>query len=101
MRLLALVAAVVLSTYARSASPFDKSVPSAPSRERMVGTLTTARPAYPLKASANNRYLVDQHDVPFLMIGDSPQALIGNLSESEAVTFIANRQRYGINALWI
>jgi hypothetical protein len=27
---------------------------------------SSARPAYPLKASANNRYLVDQNDVPFL-----------------------------------
>ena len=58
-------------------------------------------PAYPLKASANNRYLVDQNDVPFLMVGDSPQALIGNLSPMEATLFIENRRRYGINALWI
>src|SRR5262245_49056012 len=44
---------------------------------RVVGS--TENPAYPLKASANNRYLVDQNDVPFLMVGDSPQALIGKL----------------------
>ena len=58
-------------------------------------------PAYPLKVSVNNRYLVDQNDVPFLMVGDSPQALIGNLSEAEAAFFINNRRRYGINTLWI
>jgi len=62
---------------------------------------STESPAYPLKASANNRYLVDQNDVPFLMVGDSPQALIGNLSLMEATLFIENRRRYGINALWI
>jgi hypothetical protein len=56
---------------------------------------------FPLKASANNRYLVDRDDVPFLMVGDSPQALIGNLSETQAETFISNRARHGVNALWI
>jgi hypothetical protein len=35
------------------------------------------------------------------MVGDSPQALIGNLSPAEAAAFIANRLTYGINALWI
>jgi hypothetical protein len=62
---------------------------------------SSASPAYPLKASANNRHLVDQNDVPFLMVGDSPQALIGNLSPMEAAFFMENRRRYGINALWI
>jgi hypothetical protein len=58
-------------------------------------------PVYPLKASANNRYLVDQNNTPFLMVGDSPQHLIANLSQSEAATFMANRRGYGINTLWI
>ena len=58
-------------------------------------------PAYPLKASANNRYLVDQNDRPFLMIGDSPQNLITNLSPKEAEIYMANRQSYSINTLWI
>ena len=54
-----------------------------------------------LKASANNRYLVDQNNTPFLMVGDFPQQLITNLSQKEAAAFMANRQKYGINALWI
>lgn len=58
-------------------------------------------PVYPLKASINNRYLVDQNDRPFLMVGDSPQHLIANLSPKEAAIYMANRQGYGINALWI
>jgi hypothetical protein len=89
-------AAFAVSAYAHCASAFDNSVSSVPSRE---GTTSTA--AGPLKASANNRYLVDQHDVPFLMVGDSPQLLIGNLSQAEAAMFFANRLAYGINALWI
>ena len=59
------------------------------------------RTVYPLKASSNNRYLVDQNNVPFLMIGDAPQTLIANLSRSEAAEYISNRSRYGINTLWI
>jgi len=62
---------------------------------------TNESTAYPLKVSTNNRYLVDQNNVAFLMVGDSPQALIGNLSPMEAAFFIENRRRYGINALWI
>jgi hypothetical protein len=65
---------------------------------------TTAPPGavvFPLKVSANNRYLVDQNNVPFLMVGDAPQAMIGNLSREDAAFFIADRAKYGINALWV
>ena len=65
-----------------------------------VSGSSSASPAYPLKASANNRYLVDQNGVPFL-VGDFPQALIGSLSPMEAGIFMENCRRYGINALWI
>lgn len=60
-----------------------------------------ASPAYPLKASANNRYLVDQNKAPFLMVGDSPQMLVVNLSQAEAATYMANRRKYGVNTLWV
>ena len=72
------------------------------SAERLaVQVAASKRPVYPLKASSNNRYLVDQNNVPFLMIGDAPQTLIANLSRSEAAEYISNRSRYGINTLWI
>jgi hypothetical protein len=58
-------------------------------------------PAFPLHADPTNRYLLDSNNVPFLMVGDAPQALIGNLSKHLADVFMANRQKYGINALWI
>jgi hypothetical protein len=58
-------------------------------------------PAYPLRTSANNRYLVDQNNVPFMIVGDSPQSLIGRMSKSDATFYMANRQRYGINTLWV
>lgn len=60
-----------------------------------------AGPAYPLKKSANNRYLVDQNNVPFLIVGDSPQALIVNLSETEAAAFFADRAALGFNTMWV
>jgi hypothetical protein len=103
MRVLAPVAGVAFAmlAYLDSASGYDTPMASAPSRSQTGIAPTSAGPAFPLKASANNRYLVDQGNVPFLMIGDSPQALIGNLSRLEAETFIANRRMYGVNALWI
>jgi hypothetical protein len=87
--------AVTLTAIAapNSAAAADNSVPSDPS--------SPGTPAYPLKVGATNRYLVDQHNVPFLMVGDSPQTMIANLSETEAKTYIANREAYGINTLWI
>jgi len=57
--------------------------------------------AYPVKVSANGRYLVDQHNAPVLLTGDSPQALIVNLSEAEADAFFADRQAAGFNLVWI
>jgi hypothetical protein len=58
-------------------------------------------PAYPLKKSANGRYLVDQNNKPFLIAGDSPQALMVNLTEADADMYFANRRGHGFNAVWI
>src|SRR5258707_14520760 len=60
-----------------------------------------ASPVYPLKRSANGRYLVDQNNAPVMIMGDSPQALIVNISETEAAGFFTNRHAYGFNTLWI
>jgi hypothetical protein len=60
-----------------------------------------AAPAYPLKLSANGRYLVDQSNVPVMIVGDSPQSLIVNLTTNEAAMFFADRATYGYNTLWI
>jgi len=59
-------------------------------------------PAYPLKLSANHRYLLDQENKPFLIVGDSPQGLMGRLSEADAEKYFADRQAHGFNtAGWI
>src|SRR5512140_1064202 len=61
----------------------------------------TTGSAYPLKISLDNRYLVDQNNDPFLMIGDAPQALIVNASLSEAKLLLANRASHGFNTVWV
>ncbi|HTS69775.1 MAG TPA: DUF4038 domain-containing protein [Terriglobia bacterium] len=63
----------------------------------------TASPAaYPVKVSANGRYLVDRNGIPFLIVGDTPQGLMGRLTEAQAESYFANRQRHGFNSLgWI
>lgn len=86
--------------------PIPATIPSPAIRSQNISSPVTtaappASPAYPLKASSNNRYLVDQNNVPFLMVGDAPQTLIANLSPTDAAKYLANRQRYGINTLWI
>ena len=58
--------------------------------------------AYPLKISPSHRYLVDQNDMPFLIVGDSPQGLMSRLSEEEADSYFADRQARGFNTMgWI
>jgi hypothetical protein len=56
---------------------------------------------YPLRPSANRRYLVDRTGRPFLMVGDSPQALVTNLSIAAMERYLANRHEAGFNAVWV
>lgn len=56
---------------------------------------------YPLKVSANNGYLVDQNNLPFLLVGDSPQSLINARTETVAAAYFADRKVHGFNAVWI
>lgn len=59
-----------------------------------------ANPAmFPLKISANRRYLVDQNDQPFLVHGDAAWSLITAIDEAEAGQYLANRSAKGFNAL--
>jgi hypothetical protein len=60
-----------------------------------------AKVAFPLKVGPTHRYLVDQRGHPFLIVGDSPQSMIVNLSLSDAKTYIADRAAAGFNSLWV
>jgi hypothetical protein len=63
----------------------------------------TATPevVYPLKVGPTRRYLVDQHNRPFLIAGDSPQSMLVDLSQEQMVRFLANRRRAGFNSIWV
>ncbi len=64
-------------------------------------TSAASAPVYPIKKSANGRYLVDQNNMPFLMVGDAPHSLIVNLDQADAATYLYNRAANGFNALWV
>jgi hypothetical protein len=55
---------------------------------------------YPVKISNSNpRILVDQNNIPFLMVGDSPQSLPVNLSATNGAFYVAERATNGFNTL--
>src|SRR5690242_15644521 len=59
-------------------------------------------PVFPVKiGSSNPRILVDQKNAPFLMVGDSPQSLVANLSFSDASFYITDRAQHGFNTLLV
>jgi hypothetical protein len=98
--------AVSTNTATPTPSPSATPTPTATSTPRATATPTNTPSSsgnlvYPVKQSANGRYLVDQRGTPFLMAGDAPQSLIGNLSLSDANTYFADRQAKGFNAVWI
>jgi Protein of unknown function (DUF4038)/Putative collagen-binding domain of a collagenase len=66
-----------------------------------AGVAGASSPAYPLKLSANRRYLVDQNNTPFLITGDNPHALMGMASTADAESYFADRQANGFNAVWM
>jgi fibronectin type 3 domain-containing protein len=70
------------------------------SPDSIVATLITGS-LLPLRESPNSRYLVRQDGTPFLIMGDSPQALVGNLGSSDMATYMADRAKLGFNSLWV
>lgn len=72
------------------------------SRTKEPNDVSANAASFPLKLSANHRYLVDQKDKPFLIVGDSPQDLMSRLTEEEADSYFADRQAHGFNTMgWI
>ena len=67
----------------------------------LAGSAVAAGPAYPLKVGPTGRYLVDRNGRPFLIAGESPQAMMVNCSEADAELFFKNRRGYGFNTAWI
>jgi uncharacterized protein DUF4038/collagenase-like protein with putative collagen-binding domain len=57
--------------------------------------------AWPVKASANGRYLVDQNNVPFYLVGDTAHSLMGTLTLTDVATYFTNRQNNHFNSVAI
>jgi len=62
---------------------------------------TASTMAWPIKASANRRYLVDQNNVPFLLLGDAAHSLISGVSATDMVTYMTTRAGQGFNAIQV
>jgi Protein of unknown function (DUF4038) len=60
-----------------------------------------ASSTHAVQVGPTGRYLVDQNNVPFILVGDRPQAIIGKSSVAQADQYFADRQAHGFNALWI
>lgn len=60
-----------------------------------------AESPYPLRIGPTGRYLVDREGKPFLIAGESPQAMMVNCTEEEAELFFKNRRSHGFNTAWI
>jgi hypothetical protein len=96
LKLCAMLMAMPLLTSCKQQTQVSDAAPEAPK------TTSTAPPAYPLKVSANGRYVVDQSNTPFLIVGDTPQGLIYRLNEKQADDYFADRQAHGFNTMgWI
>ena len=93
--------ATVLGLSLRSADARTSQVPVASSSAEATIPASSARPVYPLKLDPTHRYLADQRNVPFMIVGDSPQALTVNLSVADAERFLANRRAAGFNSMWV
>jgi hypothetical protein len=59
------------------------------------------RPAYPLKASANGRYLVDHSGTPVLLLGDGAAQTLFQRTPGVASSYLDDRAAHGFNALWV
>jgi Protein of unknown function (DUF4038)/Putative collagen-binding domain of a collagenase len=67
----------------------------------MLSNSAKADSRFPLKIGPTGRYLVDRNGKPFLIAGESPQAMMVNVSEKDAELFFKNRRSHGFNTAWI
>jgi len=65
----------------------------------MIACPAFAGPAFPLKVSANKRYLVDQNNRPVFINGDTAWSLIAELSREDAEHYLKDRAARGVNSI--
>jgi hypothetical protein len=100
-----LILATVLSSCtssgsSRSAAPVVEA-PTAAAPGSILDTRALAKTAYtyPLAASPDGRYLVDQRGTPFFMVADSAQSMSVNLTIAEAEQYLGHRAAQGFNTI--
>jgi hypothetical protein len=64
-----------------------------------ISALVYGQTAFPLKVSANNRYLVDQNNVPFLYHADTCWGMVWDMTKSEAETYLERRKQQGFTTI--
>lgn len=66
-----------------------------------VDTAYASGPVFPLKASANGRYLTDQNNVPFLINADTAWLALDKLSTSDYDTYLDDRLAKSFNTIMV
>ena len=100
LRAMSAVTAVMAWALASTSGGAANSEVAASTAGKSVVVSTTAS-RYPLRMGPNHRYLVDRKGNPFLIVGDSPQALIVKVTPADADRFLADRASKGFNAIWV
>jgi hypothetical protein len=92
-----LVVAALVMTSACVASDFGAPSPTS----EPATAVSVAVPAYPLKVSLNQRFLVDQNDQPVFWSGDTAWSLIAQGTREEVDEYLNDRQRKGFNVILV
>ena len=90
--------ATVMPTVTPTATPSATATFTPTPTSTPTPTLATGV-AFPLKASANGHYLTTQDGTPFLLVGDSVWAMIGQSTDAEIVDYLDDRQAKGFNTV--
>lgn len=53
---------------------------------------------FPIKVSANGRYLIDQRENPFFYLADTGWQIFNKLTKTEAEQYLEDRKKKGFNA---
>src|SRR4029079_10487451 len=56
---------------------------------------------YPLKVSANGRYLVDQNNVPWRVQADADRLMSTNATPDQVDTYLSTRKSQGFNSFYL
>jgi len=88
---------MVFPLYGRS----EESITKERTTMKRTLSLDSVRAKFPLRISMDGRYLVDQEDKPFLVIGDSPWSVIAEPTPDQVDQYLDDRQSKGFTLLLV